>query len=159
MATQATEATAHATPPHSAPQSEREHSGHITNDDGRAQKTEKQSRRPPKTRTERRTEERAPPLRLDNSPVSGVDATRQDSSKRLARRPRRTAAAAAAAQDGDQGGSSRASRPQNGQQAQPQGQQVQSKGKGAPSLRLDLNLDIEITLKAKIKGSIELSIL
>lgn len=48
---------------------------------------------------------------------------------------------------------------QNGQQVAAQNQQVQDKGKGAPSVRLDMNLDVEIELKAKVKGDLELSVL
>ncbi|KAI8213704.1 hypothetical protein K4K54_001015 [Colletotrichum sp. SAR 10_86] len=55
-------------------------------------------------------------------------------------------------QQGEDGSTAQQVAPQNGQQ-------VQSKGKGAPSVRLDMDLDVDIELKAKIQGDLTLSIL
>lgn len=55
--------------------------------------------------------------------------------------------------------SQQSQRSQNSQQLAPQKQQMESKGRDAPSVRLDMNLDVEIELKAKVKGDIQLSVL
>lgn len=55
-------------------------------------------------------------------------------------------------QQGEDGSTAQQVAPQNGQQ-------VRSKGKGAPSVRLDMDLDVDIELKAKIQGDLTLSIL
>ncbi|KAK2046188.1 hypothetical protein LZ31DRAFT_552484 [Colletotrichum somersetense] len=154
MAAQATENTAHLTPPPSEPSSETEHDrqegGHKD-----YQKSERQNPRP-KTETEEKMAEKTPPLNLDAS-ASGPGSAQRDPNKHVARRPKRAAVARAEDHNGPEGPPHQ---PQDVQQVAPQNRQVQDQSKGgAPSVRLDMDLDVDIDLKAKIKGDIELSIL
>ncbi|TQN63722.1 hypothetical protein CSHISOI_11725 [Colletotrichum shisoi] len=156
MSAQATENnTAHPTPPHTEPHSE---TSETEVPERRRQETQESGRQPakPKTETEQKIEKETPSLSADSA-VSDVDGAQQNPGNRVARRPKRHNAA----RRGKYHASGQIYRPQeDGQQvAPPQDQQAQSKGKGAPSVRLDMNLDVDIDLKAKIKGDIELSIL
>ncbi|KAK2000696.1 hypothetical protein LX36DRAFT_654132 [Colletotrichum falcatum] len=156
MATQATENTAHPTPPQSEHGSEPEY-GNQKSDHENSQSNERQQPRP-KTETEEKIAKETPPLSLDAS-APGPDGAQRGPDKRVAPRSKRAAAAAAARAE-DQNGSDGSHRPQDGRQVAPQDQLVQNKSKGgAPSVRLDMDLDVDIDLKAKIQGDLELSIL
>lgn len=154
MSAQATENTAHPTPPQTEPHSE---TSEPEVPERRSPETQKSGRQPakPKTETEEKIEKETPSLSADSA-ASEVDGAQQNSGNHVARRPKRHNVA----KRGKDHASGQTYQPQDGQQvAPPQNQQVQSKGKGAPSVRLDMDLDVEIDLKAKIKGDIELSIL
>ncbi|WQF86945.1 hypothetical protein CDEST_11959 [Colletotrichum destructivum] len=153
MSAQATENTAHPTPPHTEPHSE---TSETEVPKQRRQETQESGRQPakPKTGTEEKIEKETPSLSADSA-APEVDGAQQDTGNHVARRPKRHNVA----RRGKDHASGQTYQPQDGQQVAPQNQQVQSKGKGAPSVRLDMNLDVDIDLKAKIKGDIELSIL
>ncbi|KAJ0166596.1 hypothetical protein CTA2_6659 [Colletotrichum tanaceti] len=155
MSAQATENTAHPTPPHTEPRSE---TSETEIPEQRRQETQETGKKPskPKTETEEKIEKETPSLSADSA-ASEVDGAQQDDTGNhvIARGPKRHDVA----KRGKEHASGQTYQPQDGQQVAAQNQQVQSQGKGAPSLRLDMDLDVEIDLKAKINGDVELSIL